>query len=66
VANLYANTNEALRHAIEHVEARTAEATEPRIRLEVTEKAESTLRAELAEERRRRQTAEREREELRR
>ena len=61
-ANLYANAGEALRHAIERVEARTAEATELRIRLEITEKAESTLRAELEEERRRREVAERERE----
>jgi hypothetical protein len=66
MANLYANTGEALRHAIERVEARTAEATELRIRLEITEKAESTLRAELAEERRGREAAERERDELRR
>jgi hypothetical protein len=65
-ANLYANAGEALRHAIERVEARTVEATELRIRLEITEKAESTLRAELEEERRRREAAERERNELRR
>jgi Helix-turn-helix domain len=65
-ANLYANTGEALRHAIERVEARTAEATELRIRLEITEKAQSTLRAELEEERRKREAAERERDELRR
>lgn len=64
--NLYANTGEALRHAIERIEARTAEATELRMRLEITEKAESTLRAELEEERRRREEAERERDELRR
>ena len=48
-ANLYANTCEALRDAIERVEARTAEATELRIRLQLTEQAESTLRAELEE-----------------
>jgi Helix-turn-helix domain len=65
-ANLYANAGEALRHAIERVEARTVEATELRIRLEITEKAESTLRAELEEERRKREVAERERDELRR
>jgi hypothetical protein len=65
MANLYANTGEVLRHAIERVEARTAEATELRIRLEITEKAESTLRAELEEERRQREAAERERDELR-
>jgi hypothetical protein len=65
-ANLYANTGEALRHAIDRVEARTAEATELRIRLEITEKAESTLRAELEETRQRQADAERERDELRR
>jgi hypothetical protein len=65
-ANTYANTGEALRHAIDRVEARTAEATELRIRLEITEKAESTLRAELEEERHRRDEAERERDDLRR
>jgi hypothetical protein len=65
-ANLSANTGEALRHAIERVEARTAEATELRVRLEITEKAQSTLRTELEEERRRREAAERERDELRR
>jgi hypothetical protein len=65
-ANLYANAGEALRHVIERVEARTVEATELRIRLEITEKAESTLRAELEEERRKREVAERERDELRR
>ncbi len=65
-ANLTANTSEALRHAIERVEARTAEATELRIRLQITEQAESTLRAELEEERRRRVAAERARDRLRR
>jgi helix-turn-helix protein len=65
-ANLYANSGEAIRHAIERVEARTVEATELRLRLELTEQAESTLRAELEEERRRREAAERERDELRR
>jgi hypothetical protein len=64
--SLYANTGEVLRHAIERVEARTAEATELRIRLELTEQAESTLRAELEETRRRRDEVERERDELRR
>ena len=62
--NPHPNTGEALRHAIDLVEARTAEATELRIRLEITEKAESTLRAELVEEHRRREeAAERERDE---
>jgi hypothetical protein len=65
-ANQSTNVGEALRHAIERVEERTAEATELRIRLELTEQAESTLREELAEERRRREEAEREREDLRR
>jgi hypothetical protein len=41
-------------------------ASEFRVRLEISEKAESTLREELAEERRRREEAEREREDLRR
>jgi len=65
-ANQYTDTGEALRHAIERVEARTAEATELRIRLELTEQAQSTLQEELIEERRRREEAERERDELRR
>jgi hypothetical protein len=65
-ANQHTDTGEALRHAIERVEARTAEATEFRIRLELTEQAQSTLQEGLIEERRRREEAEREREELRR
>jgi hypothetical protein len=65
-ANLAANAGEGLRHAIDRLEARTEEATELRIRLELTERAESTLREELAEERRRREEAEREHEDLRR
>jgi hypothetical protein len=65
-ANQYTNAGEALRHAIERVEARTAEATELRIRLELTEQAQSTLHEEIFEERRRREEAERERDELRR
>ena len=64
-ANQSTNVGEALRHAIERVEERTAEATELRIRLELTEQAQSTLREELIEERRRREEAEREREDLR-
>jgi hypothetical protein len=63
---VYADTGEALRYAIERVEARTAEATELRVRLEIAETAQSTLRAELAEEQRRREAAERERDALRR
>jgi hypothetical protein len=65
-ANLVANAGEGLRHVVDRLEARTAEATELRVRLEITEKAESTVREELAEERRRREAAEREREDLRR
>src|SRR5215210_4548606 len=65
-AKEYTNAGEALRHAIERVEARTAEATELRIRLELTEQAQSTLQEELIGERRRREEAERERDELRR
>jgi septal ring factor EnvC (AmiA/AmiB activator) len=53
-----------LRHLIERLEARTAEATELRIRLELTEKAQSTLEDELADERRRREETELERDEL--
>jgi hypothetical protein len=65
-ANQYTNAGEVLRHAIERVEARTEEATELRIRLELTEQAQSTLQQELFEERRLREEAERARDELRR
>ncbi len=65
-ATLYANSGEGLRHIVDRLEARTAEATELRVRLEITEEAKSTVRAELAEERRRREEAERGREDLRR
>jgi len=65
-ANVAANAGEGLRHVVDRLEARTVEATELRVRLEITERAESTVRAELAEERRRREEAEREREDLRR
>jgi DNA-binding MarR family transcriptional regulator len=41
-----------LRHLISRLEARTEEATELRIRLELTEKGQSTLEDDLAEERR--------------
>jgi hypothetical protein len=63
-ATPFANTGEGLRHLIERLEARTAEATELRIRLELTERAQSTLEDELADERRRREEAELERDEL--
>jgi chromosome segregation ATPase len=65
-ATSFANTGEGLRHLIERLEARTAEATELRIRLELTEKAQSTLEDELADERRRREETELERDVLRR
>jgi hypothetical protein len=63
-ATPFANTGEGLRHLIERLEVRTAEATELRIRLELTEKAQSTLEDELADERRRREETELERDEL--
>ncbi len=72
-AMAFANAGEGLRHLVERLEARTAEATELRIRLELTERAQSTLEEErmraleeLADERRRREAAGRERDELRR
>jgi FtsZ-binding cell division protein ZapB len=64
-ANLVANTGEGLRHVVDRLESRTVEATELRVRLEITERAESTVREELAEERRRREAAERRAEDLR-
>jgi len=63
-ANLAANAGEGLRHVVDRLEARTAEATELRVRLEITERAESTLREELEEERRLREEAERRAEDL--
>ncbi|MDP8951064.1 MAG: helix-turn-helix domain-containing protein [Actinomycetota bacterium] len=63
-ANLAANAGEGLRHVVDRLEARTVEATELRVRLELSERAESTVRAELAEERRRREEAERRAEDL--
>ena len=65
VTNHSENPGEALRHAIDRLEARTVEATELRVRLELTERAQSTLEKQLAEERRRREDAEEERDELR-
>jgi chromosome segregation ATPase len=55
-----------LRHLIERLEARTAEATEFRMHLEITERAQSTLEDDLAEARQRLEEAQRERDELRR
>jgi len=65
-ATPFANTGEGLRHLVERLEARTVEATELRIRLELTERAQSTLEEELAEANRRREEAEQELAELRR
>jgi hypothetical protein len=45
-------SGECLRHLIARLEARTEEATELRIRLELAEKPQSTLEDDLAEERR--------------
>ncbi len=61
-----ANAGEGLRHLIERLEARTAEATEFRMHLEITERAQSTLEDDLAEARQRLEEAQRERDELRR
>jgi hypothetical protein len=57
---------EAVRVLAERLEDAAARAAEYRVRLELTEQAESTLRGELEEERRRREAAERERDDLRR
>jgi hypothetical protein len=56
----------AIRVLAERLEEAAARAAEYRVRLQLTEQAESTLRAELEEARRRREDAERERDELRR
>ena len=55
----------AIRVLAERLEEAAARAAEYRVRLQLTEQAESTLRAELEEARRRREDAERERDELR-
>ncbi len=56
----------AVRELADRLVEEASRASEFRVRLELSEKAESTLREELAEERRRREEAEREREDLRR
>lgn len=61
-----ASSGEAIRVLAERLEDAAARAAEYRVRLELTEQAESTLRAELEETRRRRDEVERERDELRR
>jgi hypothetical protein len=55
-----------IRELADRLVEEASRASEFRVRLEISEKAESTLREELAEERRQREEAERERDELRR
>src|SRR5215217_4457991 len=55
----------AIRELADRLVEEAARASEFRVRLELAERAESTLREELAEERRRREEAEREREDVR-
>jgi hypothetical protein len=55
-----------IRELADRLAEEAARAAEYRVRLELTEQAESTVRGELEEERRRREEAERERDELRR
>jgi hypothetical protein len=55
-----------IRELADRLVEEASRASEFRVRLEISEKAESTLREELAEEQRRREEAERERDELRR
>jgi hypothetical protein len=62
-AQLPGNT---IRELADRLVEEASRASEFRVRLEISEKAESTLREELAEERRRREGAERERNDLRR
>jgi hypothetical protein len=57
---------EAIRVLAERLENAAARAAEYRVRLELSERAQSTLESDLAEERRRREAAERERDDLRR
>jgi hypothetical protein len=59
-------SGEAVRVLAERLEEAAARAAEYRVRLEITAQAESTLRAQLEETRRRRDEVERERDELRR
>jgi predicted ArsR family transcriptional regulator len=60
------SSGEAIRVLAERLEDAAARAAEYRVRLELSERAQSTLEADLTEERRRREAAERERDELRR
>jgi hypothetical protein len=57
---------EAIRVLAERLEDAAARAAEYRVRMELSERAQSTLEADLTEERRRREAAERERDDLRR
>jgi hypothetical protein len=59
-------SGEAIRVLAERLEDAAARAAEYRVRLELSERTQSTLEADLAEERRRREAAERVRDELRR
>jgi hypothetical protein len=58
------SSGNAIREIADRLVEEAARASEFRVRLEIAETAESTLRQELAEERRRREQAEREREDL--
>ena len=60
------SSGNAIRELADRLVEEAARASEFRVRWEIAETAESTLRQELAEERRRREEAEREREALRR
>jgi len=60
------SSGEAIRVLVERLEEAAARAAEYRVRLELTEQAESTLRAQLEEAQRRRTQVERERDQLRR
>jgi hypothetical protein len=59
-------TGNPIRELADRLVEEASRASEFRVRLEISEKAESTLREELADERRRREEAERERDDLRR
>jgi len=60
------SSGNAIRELADRLVEEAARASEFRVRLEIAETAESTLRQELTEERRRREEAERERDSLRR
>jgi hypothetical protein len=60
------SSGNAIRELADRLVEEAARASEFRVRLELSEKAQSTLEEQLAEERRRREAAERERDDLRR